>query len=151
MTSTRMSKTVIATLIASGLFATTAASAAQPSTMAEWKAIAGESINKAMNRSEIKSRGNKIGFAQFAVTIGRDGEIVSATQTERANSSSLNSSARRAVRRANFPELPESYDAERLTFTLNMDYLSSMPSSRKGKPQRGRVSSVVISSDSSGR
>jgi len=151
MTSTRTSKAVVATLIASGIFATSAASAGQPSNMAEWKASANQSISKAMSAPELTTRGSHTGFAQFAVTIDRDGEIVSATQIERTNSSSLNSSARRAVRRANFPELPENFDAEQLTFTLNMDYLAQPRSARFDKLKRGKVSSIVISEGNSGR
>lgn len=146
MTSTRTSKAVVATLVAGGIFATSAASAGQPSTMKEWQAAADKSISQAMSVPSITNKQGTSGYTQFAVTVNRDGEVIGSTQIIRDGNNGLNSSALRAVHRANFPALPESYEQQQLTFTLNMDYQSREGLAGQRRLRKGTVSGSAVSS-----
>lgn len=92
-----------------------------------------------MSVPTLTNRQGSSGYAQFAVTVNRDGEVINSTQTIRARNSGLNNAALRAVRRVDFPALPESYDAEQLTFTLNLDYQSSSGVSGLKRLRTGNV------------
>jgi len=145
MTSTTISRSLIATLLLTGVGAT-AASAEQPSSLKEWQAAADKSISKAMSVPSLTNRHGIKGYAQFTVTVNREGDVIGSAQTIRAGNNGLNNSALRAVHRANFPALPDSYTAEQLTFTLNMDYRSSEGFAGKRRFRKGNVSSTEISS-----
>jgi len=139
MTSTGISKSAFIALIVGGISLTGAASAGQPDTMQDWQSAADKSISKAMSVPTLTNRQGSSGYAQFAVTVNRDGEVINSTQTIRARNSGLNNAALRAVRRVDFPALPESYDAEQLTFTLNLDYQSSSGVSGLKRLRTGNV------------
>ena len=147
---TSVSKSVIALSIVGGLVVTSAATAGQPATMAEWKAEANASINKVMTFPVSATHRAATGSAQFRVTVGRDGRIIASEQKIRPSSHTLNFASKNAVRRVQFPELPDNYAADKLTFTLNLNYQSGRNIPHRQKLRRGTVSGSDIATNSTG-
>ncbi|MBV1928727.1 MAG: TonB C-terminal domain-containing protein [Gammaproteobacteria bacterium] len=143
---TSISKAVLA-ISAIGAFAVTAAAnAGQPDNMAEWKAEANASINKVMTFPSAATHRAATGQAQFTVTIDRDGRLIATKQTLKPHSFKLNFAAKKALRRARFPDLPKSYTGEKLTFTLNMNYQSGRTIPYRGNLRDGTVSGSEVAS-----
>ena len=147
---TSISKSAMILSIFGGLAATGAANAAQPDNMAEWKAEANASINKVMAFPVASTHRAATGQAQFTVTIDRDGNLLATEQTLKPNSFKLNFAAKKAVRRARFPDLPKSYAGEKLTFTLNMNYQSGRTIPYRGKLRDGTVSGSEVAFNTTG-
>ena len=87
-----------------------------------WAVEASQSVDDVMVYPRLTIRGSGIGSAAFRVTVNRDGDVIASKQTRRITGSILNIAAKRVVKRADFPALPESYEGDKLTFLLRLNY-----------------------------
>lgn len=150
MNVTTVSKSILALSLMAGLSLSASASGTQPDSMAEWKAQANASISKVMAFPASATNRAASGNAQFKVTVDREGRVVASEQKIRPTSHTLNFASKRAVQRAQFPELPKSFAADQLTFTLNLNYQSGRNVPHRQKLREGIVSGTDIASNASG-
>ena len=91
-----------------------------------WAKEAGTAVNDAMGaRSLLARTSTGAGLAIYQVTIDRDGEIVDADRIRKPNDMAIRSAANRVLKNVNFPDLPASYNQEKLTFVLQLTYATS--------------------------
>lgn len=133
-------------LIAASFIAAPSVMAGETANLKEWAEEAGQSIDDAMYYPKIASRGSGASSSVFKVTVDREGEVVSSQKLDSKGNSILRGAAKRVVASADFPDLPQSYDGETLTFELRLNYGLSA-SSDSFKSRTGRVTSRRIASN----
>jgi TonB family protein len=119
-----------------------AAQAGDGQSLQTWAKEAGVSVDGAMKYPSIAARKGEQGVTTYRVTIDREGNLLASDRLESARSASINAASARAVRRVNFPALPEGYDDEKLTFSLRLTYAIAGSAFEKRALERdGRVTS----------
>lgn len=140
--------TIAASMAVAGLMGLPANAGDTPSDTQEWAKEAGTAISDVMSFPKIAERQGITGSATFVVTVNRDGDVVDYYPTGRTGAIHFKSSARRSLKNAHFPDLPESFSADQLSFTLNMSYQYqedlAHKSYRQGKERKGAVTGTRI-------
>lgn len=147
MTHTTFSKLIAVSALMGGLAFGSAAQAGSDDGLYSWSKSAGKSISSEMRYPEIAVRQGKEGATLFKVTVDRAGNVLDSDLTQRAKSGLINSAAKRALRNVDFPDLPASFEGDKLTFALRMNYaLAYTPKEFRQLQREGRVSSTRIAS-----
>ncbi len=133
---------LITAAVASGLLFSASAQAGEPHTIKDWAQEAGKQISKKMSYSTISLRRNQTGATQFHVTVDRDGNILDQEMVTKTKYGLINSASKRALKNADFPELPSSYEGETLRFSLNMNY--AIAADNRGMKRTGRVTGSSV-------
>ncbi len=87
-----------------------------------WAHKAGSYISGKMTYPQMAIQKNEEGAPVFHVTVDREGKVLSAKMTERSWGSTINRAAKRAIKKADFPDLPANFEGDKLTFALTMRY-----------------------------
>ncbi|MBV1901093.1 MAG: energy transducer TonB [Kordiimonadaceae bacterium] len=149
MKKTQITLAAMAALATSLAFGT-AATAGENTDMKTWARSAGHTISKEMRYPTAAYRQNREGASVFHITVNRDGDITKSTLTQKNKNRTLNSAAKRALKRVDFPDLPSGYDGEELTFSLRMNYAIANSVDEARKLQRvGTVTSKQVAENSS--
>ena len=125
----------------------------------EWAKEAGNAISNEMKFPAFALRHGRSGTASFVVTINRDGDVVDYYSTGGKSAVSFRSSAKRSLKRVDFPALRSSISGDQVSFTLNMDYQQGGPelnsngysASNKGTVSGTRIALLPTVSLSAGR
>ncbi|MBL4836930.1 MAG: TonB family protein [Kordiimonadaceae bacterium] len=123
-------------VLAMGFSFGTAANAGESTDMKSWATSASNTISNAMRYPTAAYRQNREGASVFHITVNREGDITKSTLTQKNRSGILNSAAKRALKRVDFPELPSGYEGEELTFSLRMNYAIANSAEEARKLQR---------------
>lgn len=116
-------KNLTVLVAATGLMAFSSA-ADDRSDLRAWAQDAGKEISSKMTYPKIAERQGFTGSTSYIVTINREGDVLSYEATGERSKATFGSASRRALKRVDFPDLPDSYDYDDLTFTLSLDYKS---------------------------
>lgn len=130
-------KTFVAILAASSVMAFSA-SADDNQNLRSWAKDAGQEISSAMIYPRIAERQGRTGSTQFHVTINRDGDIVGYEAIGAKSRATFRSASKRALKRVDFPALPDSYQGEQLTFSLSLYYKTESDLQREKFRASGR-------------
>ena len=119
-----------------------------PGNTNEWVMQAEKAIDSVMRYPLMAERQGKSGSASFVVTINRSGDVVDYYNTGYEGSILFRPATARSLKRAEFPALPASYNKDRLSFSLKLDYITLMPLERikdyYPKKKKGSVSGTQI-------
>ncbi len=134
MTFSKISKSIAALTLVAGMAISAGASANPAKTgLRAWAADAGAAVDDVMvYPAFIRGSGN--GTAVFKVTVDSNGDVVKSKQVGRLSNRILNLAARRVIKEADFPAIPDSSDRETLTFELQLSYMVGTPSARYQRP-----------------
>ncbi|UTW57641.1 hypothetical protein KFE96_12420 [Kordiimonas sp. SCSIO 12603] len=114
----------------------------------DWAQEAGEAVNTVMNAPTLYSAtGSGAGLALYQVTIDRDGDVVDAIRVKKPSDMGIRAAARKVLRKVDFPDLPASYNQDKLTFVLQLSYATSDEQAEKFLRQ-GYVTSQQIAQNS---
>ncbi|WP_262691428.1 energy transducer TonB [Kordiimonas aestuarii] len=121
------------------------ANAGQEDGLDAWAKSAGVSVDDVMVYPAMALRRGEQGFTSIRVTVNRNGDIVAQENVLRADSSSINSAAKRLLKKVDFPALPADYRAEELSFALTLNYAIANSGAEEASLKReGMVSSREI-------
>lgn len=113
----------------------------------EWAKEAGNAISNEMKFPTLALRQGTSGSASFVVTVNRDGDVVDYYSTGGKSAGNFKSSAKRSLKRVDFPALPSSIRGHQVSFTLNMEYQqggAELNSNGYSKSNKGTVSGTRI-------
>lgn len=150
MTYTRFNKFVAASALVGGLALGVPAQAGADASgdLYSWSTAAGKSVSSEMKYPAMAILKGSEGTPAYRVTIDRDGDVLSAELVKSSRSGVLNAAAKRAIKRADFPNLPADYRGDKLTFAVKLNYaLAYSVKEQKALQRQGRVSSTRIASN----
>lgn len=143
------SKKVALALVTASFVAAPSVIAGEPANLKEWAQDAGQSIDKVMYYPKFANRSSGNASSTFKVTIDRDGDVISSKRLASKGHSIFNGAANAVVAKADFPDLPESYEGDSLTFELRLNY-GVATSSDSHKSRAGSVTSRRIAANATG-
>lgn len=134
---TQYKKSVAALALIGGVALTGAAHADQDSGLNAWASQADKSVDEVMVYPTFAAKRALSGQTTFRVTVDRSGDVVDSTLTDTSGDIALRSAARRVVSRADFPALPSSFESDKLTFSLRLNYLIAGSAAEAKALERG--------------
>jgi len=117
----------------------------------DWAEAAAVAVDKKMSYPAMAVRNGDSGSTRQLVTIDRYGNVIDAELTERARAGTINSASKRLAKQADFPALPTSFDGDRLTFALELNYHMASSTHEEIRLRRqGNVESYRLSGGAKG-
>ena len=125
------------------------ATADDQSSLKQWAHEAGSEISSVMRYPMLAERQGHQGTTAYIVTINRDGDVLNFSNAGKRNKVIFNSASKRALKRVDFPALPDSYDGEQLRFKLTMEYRENVDPTRQAylnnkNRRKGKVTGTRI-------
>ncbi len=140
----------VAAIAASSLFTVSAQAGEDIQSLKGWVKHAGGSVNSIMRFPTVGTQtGSGSGLAVFEVTIDRDGDVLNSVQIHRPTDRAINRAAKKVVKAVDFPDLPSSYNAEEMTFILQLSYATSEEQAKRHM-KKGFVTSRELASSGVG-
>ncbi|GHF29592.1 hypothetical protein GCM10017044_26080 [Kordiimonas sediminis] len=141
MSYTAITKTLAAAAVVAG-FSGIAHAGSDGGDLNHWAQKAGKHLTAEMKYPALAVRKNAEGSPLFQVTVSRNGDIEAIKPVRMASSPMINSTARKSLKKVDFPALPADYDGEKLTFSVQMNYaIAGSAQEERILRREGRVTS----------